>query len=314
MASLDPHDVAHPTLVTESGRWTVAPMSVLLFNVLSVSHFDPTPLGELDQSKLSVSTCSLLESLSAINERRLQENYNDAIYFRDQMQTEFRAGEISLRERALAENICLTILHKIAAMVLNLKKPAPELVKMCESLSDIYYGNFSVFQSLPDAWAIEQIFPVMPLHRLNEKPTRTAIIADLTCDCDGKLNKFAHEDGISPTIPLHDFKEDDDYIIGVFLVGSYQETLGDLHNLFGDTNVVSIGITDDGNIEFLHELAGDTISDVLSYVEYQPKEMYSRFRTMAEEAVRDGSITVDQRQGMLKLFEESLRGYTYFEQ
>ena len=314
MASLDPHDVAHPTLVTESGRWTVAPMSVLLFNVLSVSHFDPTPLGELDQSKLSESTCSLLESLSAINERRLQENYNDAIYFRDQMQSEFRAGDISLRERALAENICLTILHKIAAMVLNLKKPAPELVKMCESLSDIYYGNFSVFQSLPDAWAIEQIFPVMPLHRLNEKPTRTAIIADLTCDCDGKLNKFAHEDGISPTIPLHEFQEDDDYIIGVFLVGSYQETLGDLHNLFGDTNVVSIGITDDGNIEFLHELAGDTISDVLSYVEYQPKEMYSRFRTMAEEAVRDGSITVDQRREMLRLFEESLRGYTYFEQ
>ncbi len=313
MASLDPPGVPHPTLVTESGRWTVAPTSILLFNVLSVSTFDPTPFPELKNEELSESTLSLLETLSALKERRLQENYNDAIYFRDQMRMAFRVGEISLRERALAENICLTILNKIAELVPKLKKPTADLVKMCESLSDIYYGNFSVFQSLPDAWAIEQVFPVMPLQRLNEKPTRSAIIADLTCDCDGKLSRFANEDGPASTVPLHPLHPDEDYLIGVFLVGSYQETLGDLHNLFGDTNVASIRITQEASIEFIHELEGDRISDVLSYVEYQPQEMSNRFRTMAETAVRDGAITVAQRQEMLRLFNESLRGYTYFE-
>ena len=184
---------------------------------------------------------------------------------------------------------------------------------MRESLSDIYYGNFSVFQSLPDAWAIGQVFPVMPLQRLNEEPTRNAIVADLTCDGDGKLSRFFDDDGPTPTVPLHDVRPGEEYVIGVFLVGSYQETLGDLHNLFGDTNVASIRITENCNVEFIHELSGDTISDVLTYVEYQPQEMFNRFRSMAEKAVRDRLITVSQRQEMLRLFEESLRGYTYFE-
>ncbi len=314
MDALDPHSVPHPTLITESGRWTVAPMSVLMFNVLGVSSFEATPIGELNPDELSESTLSLLESLSALNERRLQENYNDAIYFRDKVRMEFRVGEISLRERALAENICLSILNKIASMVPNLKKPSAELLALRGALADIYYGNFSVFQSLPDAWAIDQIFPVVPLHRLNEIPSRNAIIADLTCDCDGKLSQFAGDDGPMPTVPLHPVEDGDDYFIGVFLVGSYQETLGDLHNLFGDTNVASIGINSDGGVDFLHELEGDTISDVLSYVEYQPQEMYNQFRTMAESAVRRGDITATERQEMMQMFSESLRGYTYFEQ
>ena len=153
----------------------------------------------------------------------------------------------------------------------------------------------------------------MPLHRLHERPSRRAIIADLTCDCDGKLSQFADDDGRTPTLPLHEISEGEDYLIGVFLVGGYQETLGDLHNLFGDTNVASVRIDEHANIEFLHELPGDTISDVLTYVEYQPHEMLSRFRATAEMAVRDGTIDVAARQDMLRLFEESLRGYTYFE-
>lgn len=313
MASLDPHGVPHPTLVTESGRWTVAPMSVLLFNVLSVTTFAPTPIPDWNFDSVSETTLSLMECLASLRERRLQENYNDAIYYRDQMRKEFRAGKISLRERAVAENICLTILNRIAAMVSSLEKPPRELENLAESLSDIYYGNFSVFQSLPDAWAISQIFPVMPLQRLNEKPTRNAIVADLTCDCDGKLSRFALDDGPTSTVPLHEVGPDENYLIGVFLVGSYQETLGDLHNLFGDTNVASIRITDDAKVEFLHELQGDSIADVLSYVEYEPQQMLGRFRSMAEQAVQDGKITVAQRQNMLRLFEESLRGYTYFE-
>ncbi len=186
-------------------------------------------------------------------------------------------------------------------------------VSLDEALADIYYGNFSLFQSLPDSWAIDQIFPVMPIHRLTEAPTNKAIIADLTCDSDGKLDLFANADGETRTLPLHDLKEGEEYYLGVFLVGAYQETLGDLHNLFGDTHVVSVRIDGEGQFEFVEEIQGDTIGDVLSYVEYNPKELYEKFRICAETAVRSGSISVAERQRMLKTFSNSLNGYTYFE-
>ncbi|MFT5302675.1 MAG: arginine decarboxylase [Mariniblastus sp.] len=313
MASLDPHGVAHPTIVTESGRWTVAPMSVLLFNVLDVNDFQPHPLPDPLPLGVHVSLDSLIDILDHIKVRRLQENFNDAIYYRDQARAAFRGGELSLRERALAENICLTILHLVADQVPEMSRPPESLLSIRDSLSDIYYGNFSVFQSLPDAWAINQIFPVMPLHRLNEEPTRNAIIGDLTCDCDGQLNQFVGTDANTKTIRLHELNDNEDYCLGVFLVGAYQETLGDLHNLFGDTNVVSVRVTDDGELEFVHELKGDSIGDVLSYVEYQPKELFEQFRLRAEAAVRHKKITISQRQEILELFGESLRGYTYFE-
>ncbi len=313
MNNLDSHGVSHPTIITESGRWTVAPMSVLLFNILSVSHFDPDPLPDPLPENLSDPVRSLLQTLSDVDLRRLQENYNDAIYYRDQMRDAFRIGDINLRERALGENICLTILNKVASMVPKLRRPSADLVALCDSLSDIYYGNFSVFQSLPDAWAIEQVFPVMPLQRLNEAPVRKAIIGDLTCDCDGKLDNFVDEIGHSSTLQLHEIHEGEEYYLGVFLVGAYQETLGDLHNLFGDNNVATVRITEQGQLEFVQEIHGDSISDVLSYVEYQPLDLYQRFREVAEAAVRDGQISVIERQQMLSLFNESLRGYTYFE-
>jgi arginine decarboxylase len=190
----------------------------------------------------------------------------------------------------------------------------PSLANLCDALSDIYYGNFSVFQSLPDAWAIDQVFPVMPVHRLNERPDRRAIVADLTCDCDGKLDRFTDSKGQpSRTLALHGFDPQQPYYLGVFLVGAYQETLGDLHNLFGDTNIASVRIGVDGSIEFVEELAGDSIADVLTYVEYQPSELLQRFRTKAEEGVQTAAITVSQRQEMLKLFRDSLQGGTYFE-
>src|SRR5690606_12406762 len=140
------------------------------------------------------------------------------------------------------------------------------------SLADIYYGNFSLFQSLPDMWAIDQVFPIMPIHRLDEEPTRQAVIADITCDCDGKIDSFIDEFETAKTLAVHPLKENEEYYLGVFLVGAYQETLGDLHNLFGDTNVVSVRINADNTYDFVKEIHGDTISDVLSYVEYQPKE------------------------------------------
>lgn len=311
--SLNAHEIDHPIIISESGRWTVAPMSVLLFNILGVNDFRPHPLPDPLPDNLPDSIASLIDTLDHIDIRRLQENYNDAIYYRDQMRMAFQTGSISLRERALAENICLMILHEVAQRVPSLDRPPAELASLNDSLSDIYYGNFSVFQSLPDAWAIEQIFPMMPLHRLNTEPTRNAIIGDLTCDCDGKLDRFSGNEGHTRTIRLHELHDDEDYCLGVFLVGAYQETLGDLHNLFGDANVVSVRISESGQLEFVHELAGDSIGDVLGYVEYQPAEVYRKFQSRAEQAVRDGQITIAQRQEMLTLFSESLRGYTYFE-
>jgi arginine decarboxylase len=313
MASLDHHNITHPTLVSESGRWTVAPMSVLLFNVLDTTDFQPQPLPDPLPEGVHKSIDFLIDILHHIKVRRLQENFNDAIYYRDQARLAFQEGNLSLRERALAENICLTILHQVAEQVPKMSRPPESLLSIKDSLSDIYYGNFSVFQSLPDAWAIQQIFPVMPVQRLDEKPTRNAIIGDLTCDCDGQLNQFVGTEANTKTLRLHPLKKDEDYCLGVFLVGAYQETLGDLHNLFGDTNVVSVRVTESGQLEFVHELKGDSIGDVLSYVEYQPQAIFEQFHARTESAVRERLITDAQRLEMLKLFSESLQGYTYFE-
>lgn len=311
--SLDPHDIAHPTIVTESGRATVAHTAVLLFNILDVGHFEPAPLPERLPDEVNEQLTNLWHAIKVIKPENVQECYNDVVYYRDQIRDLFHRGDINLRERAMGENLYLAGLQKIAALLPELKRIPSELETLPQQLADIYYGNFSVFQSLPDSWAIEQVFPVMPIHRLNEKPTRQAIIADLTCDCDGKLDRFAGPAGDTETLSVHPVREGEEYYLGVFLVGAYQETLGDLHNLFGDTNVASVRINSDGSMDFVHELHGDSIADVLSYVEYDTQAMFKQFRTTAEQAVRDGRITVSERQEMLNAFTESLRGYTYFE-
>lgn len=311
--ALDEHQIPHPIIVTESGRATVAHTAVLLFNVLDVTHFEPSPLPDELPKDSHEMIENMWHSLSVINPHTMQECYNDAIYYRDQIRELFHRGDISLRNRAFAENLYLAAMQKIVNLLPQMKRIPPELETLPQQLADIYYGNFSVFQSLPDAWAIEQVFPVMPIHRLNEEPNRQAIIADLTCDCDGKLQKFAGPEGETTTLSVHSLKAGEEYYLGVFLVGAYQETLGDLHNLFGDTNVASVRINPDHSIEFVHELHGDSIADVLSYVEYDPNAMYQRFRATAEQAVRDGRISIADRQQMLAVFTDSLRGYTYFE-
>ena len=313
--SLDRHNVDHPVLVTESGRWTVAPMSILLFNVLSVTDFEPIPIEPQDSSEFCEPVRNLFDVIENLHIRRVQENVNDAVYYRDQLRELFQSGQIGLRERAFGDNLYLKIINQIVFELLpQLNRIPVALESLPDQLADIYYGNFSVFQSLPDAWAIEQIFPTIPLHRHHEEPNRKAIIADLTCDCDGKLDRFSNADGdLVRTLQLHEFKRDEPYFLGVFLVGAYQETLGDFHNLFGDTNVASISIGGDGKIQFVEEIHGDSISDVLSYVEYQPQELLQRFRTKAESALESGTINSEQRQMMLKLYRESMQGYTYFE-
>jgi arginine decarboxylase len=310
---LDPLEIEHPVVVTESGRALVAYSSMLLFNILDVRDHRPKPIDtQLDEESLD-QIANLVYVLNNVQLGRLQESYNDAIYYRDEVRELFHRGQASLRERAVAENITLGVLEKITELLPQANRISAELEQLPELLSDIYYGNFSLFQSLPDIWAIDQLFPIMPIHRLNEAPVRNAVLADMTCDCDGKIDSFSFADGIRKTLPLHPLRKDEEYYLGVFLVGAYQETLGDLHNLFGDTNVVSVHINEDGSFDFVREFHGDSIADVLSYVEYDPKIMLEQFRRIAEKAVRDEKISVAMRQTVLRAFREGMQGYTFFE-
>jgi arginine decarboxylase len=313
MSVLDPLGIEHPVIVTESGRATVAYSSVLLFNILDVTRFEPGEVPDRPQQGEHELIGNLRHSLQSINPRNLQECYNDAVYYREEIRELFKRGQIRLRQLSLAEDIFLEIVRGIVRELHDVKRVPPGLDGLEQSLSDIYYGNFSVFQSLPDVWAIEQIFPVMPVHRHNEAPTRQAIIADITCDSDGKIDRFIGTRGTRKTLPVHPLIDGEPYYFGVFLVGAYQETLGDLHNLMGDTNVVSVRINEDSTFDFVREMSGDSIAEVLSYVEYQPQQLLEQFRKTAEQAVRDGRISVAERQTVLEAFGASLRGYTYFE-
>ncbi len=310
--TLNPADIAHPIIVTESGRATVAYSSILLFNILDSTSFAPVPVAHHEVAEHPMLN-SMREILTNIEPRRLSECFTEAHFYRRGVRELFKHGYVDLRARAVAENLFLEILQRIADMVDTLDHVPEELLGLRLSLADIYYGNFSLFQSLPDVWAIDQLFPVMPIHRLDEKPSRQAVIADITCDCDGKIDKFIAMDGVNSTLPVHDLIEGEAYYIGVFLVGAYQETLGDLHNLFGDTNVVSVRLEPGGKFHFVKEIHGDTIADVLSYVEYDPREMLRRYRSSAERAVREGRISANDRQQMIKRFSDSLQGYTYYE-
>jgi arginine decarboxylase len=313
MTTLDPEGIEHPVVITESGRAVVAYSSVLLFDILDVTRFDPGEVPEPQAGEHEL-IGNLRDTLKNVNPKNLQECHNDAAYYRGEMRELFKHGRVRLRQLSLAENIFLQIVRAIARELPGAKRVPLGLDALEESLSDIYYGNFSVFQSLPDVWAIEQVFPIMPVHRLNEAPTRQAIIADITCDSDGKIDQFIGVRGIRKTLPLHPLANGDPYYLGVFLVGAYQETLGDLHNLMGDTNVVSVRIHEDGSFDFVREIDGDSIADVLSYVEYQPQQLLEQFRVTAEQAVRKGRISASERQTIFEAFSASMRGYTYFEE
>ncbi|MFW6228703.1 MAG: biosynthetic arginine decarboxylase [Alkalispirochaeta sp.] len=309
----DEKEIPHPTIITESGRATVAYSSILLFNVLDVTESRPGPVPDEPPEDTPESIRNMYEVRRVMTVRNLQECYNDAVYYREEIREDFQYGRVTLRQRALADNLFLDIIIEISRLLQKVKRVPGDLEDLVESLYDIYYGNFSVFQSLPDVWAIDQIFPVMPIHRLNEEPTRKAILADITCDSDGKIDSFADIHDVRKTIPLHEYHGDEEYYLAIFLVGAYQETLGDLHNLLGDTHVVSVRINGDGSFDFVREIEGDSIADVLSYVEYQPKELVELFRQKAEEAVRAGTISPQQRRAAMNAYEESMRGYTYFE-
>ncbi len=310
---LGKNKIPHPTIITESGRAIVAYYSVLLFNVLDVSSHIPPPIPKDIPPSSNGLVENLLSTYEMVSPKDIQECCNDALFYRNQARQFFKHGQINIRERALAENLVRHILIKISKVGTTLAHVPKDVQEINKLLYDTYYGNFSLFQSLPDVWAIDQIFPMMPIHRLRERPRHPAIISDITCDCDGKIDTFpdyAHE---KKSLMLHELKDDEEYYLGAFLVGAYQETLGDLHNLFGDTNVVSIHAQEDGSYQFVRELEGDSVSDVLSYVEYDVRSIKNRIKLLAEEAIQKGFITSKERKSILRSFDEGLRGYTYFE-
>ncbi|MGL4399243.1 MAG: biosynthetic arginine decarboxylase [Luteolibacter sp.] len=309
----DKAGVQHPNLISESGRAVVAYYSVLVFNILDVTSAQTSEEAPPIPENAPQNLINIIEVNKVINKKNLQECFNDAMYYRDQMRAQFFYGAATLRERGLAEAWFWHILTRISHLIADLEDDIPEdLRELSSTLVDFYYGNFSLFQSLPDSWAIDQVFPVMPIHRLDEKPRNRAVLADITCDCDGKIDRFIDKEDVAKVLPLHHFKQDEPYYLAVFLVGAYQETLGDLHNLLGDTNVVGVHL-ENGKPVYTHEVEGDTVADVLTYVEFDPKELVTRFRTFAEKAVTEGRISPKERREILDLFREGLSGYTYFE-
>ena len=310
--TLDQKGILHPTIITESGRATVAHTSILLFDILDVMRYEPLNLPDSRPAQLHSLIQKQFDLFSEAKTNDMSRGYVTAIQNRDQIRDLFRAGEISVRERSIAENLFLAIAQRYKKRLTHMKQVPVTLAGLNQSLADIYYGNFSVFQSLPDSWAIGQMFPIMPIHRLDEYPERRASISDLTCDCDGKLDRFILSSGESSTLPLHSLKPEDDYILGVFLMGAYQETLGDLHNLFGDTDVISLRINEDGSFDITREHSGDTVAEILTILEYNPASFFEDFRGRIERAVKKGTIDVAERQELLSQFKCCLNNHTYF--
>ncbi|WP_093188781.1 biosynthetic arginine decarboxylase [Pseudovibrio sp. Tun.PSC04-5.I4] len=309
--AMDEAELKHPTLVTESGRAVVATSSMLLFNVLEATLFDaPTAPDPEDEDHHLVKDLAAVHGYLSAD--RLQECLNDATFYRNELRALFRRGYINLRQMGRAERIYLHLMSKIK----ELAPPAgsaPEIDEQLNKIADIYHCNFSLFQSLPDVWAIDQLHPIVPLQRLNEVPDRRAVLSDITCDSDGKVDKFILADGISPSLPVHTLEDDKPYYLGVFFVGAYQETLGDLHNLFGDTNVATIDLRADGGFDLLQEVEGDTISQVLSYVEYDPRDCVDAFRSLVDSAISAGTLKVADRRTLMAAYRDSINGYTYYE-
>jgi arginine decarboxylase len=302
-----------PTLVSESGRAVTAHHSVLLFEVTDVTRQQvdglPADLPEDCPTVLS----NLREVHDSVSRKNFQEAFHDVQQAREEVLTLFNHGILSLHERAIAEKYAWATFHKILPLVRELEYVPDELQGLERILADTYYCNFSCFQSIPDSWAVGQLFPIVPLQRLQEEPRRRGILADITCDSDGKVDRFIDLRDVKDVLELHEVKPGDDYLIGAFLVGAYQEILGDLHNLFGDINAVHVRVTDDGGYVLDHVVEGDTVAEVLQYVEFNVEDLTRQMRQTVEAGVRDGRVTLEQSKQLLQLFKGGLDGYTYLE-
>ena len=315
MEGCDQAGMPHPVIITEAGRALVAHHAVLVFNVLGVNEMvaprSPEELKPAPDDHRTVQ--SMWEAFQSVNAKNFQEAFNDANTLKDEAETLFSAGVIDLRTRARIEDLFWATCERVQKATERLDYVPDDLVDLKKNLSDTYYCNFSVFQSLPDSWAVDQLFPIAPIHRLDAEPTREAILADLTCDSDGKVDNFIDLRDVKKTLRLHP-PNGQPYFLAAFLVGAYQETLGDLHNLFGDTNVVHVSIAEGSKSYSLeHVVEGDRVSEVLSYVEYDRADLIRRVRQAAERAVRAGRMTFEQSAAFMRRYEEGLAGYTYLE-
>jgi arginine decarboxylase len=312
MSTADEHGIPHPLIVSESGRATVAHHSVLVFNVLDVRRFEQHSIPRELADDSNHMLLNLLEAHNSLTPRNYQEIYHDAVYYRDELRAMFLHGDASLRERATGEDIFWHIIRRIANIARDRKYTPDEMEGLDQAIADVYYCNFSLFQSLPDSWAVDQLFPVMPIHRLNENPVRQGVLADITCDSDGKIDRFIDLHDVRRILPLHELNREE-YYIGVFLVGAYQETLGDMHNLLGTTNVIHIRVDENGEANITGETPGDSVGEVLSFVEYKPAEMMRRIRARATRAHETGRLSEADRNAVVAAFKCGLDGYTYFE-
>jgi arginine decarboxylase len=313
-AVCDEAGVPHPTIISESGRAVAAYHAALVFGVLGVAG-----QGNGDDSLLDIPADSeqplhdLVDTYKGVTARNVLESFHDAQQAMDVVLTLFSSGYLTLDQRALAENLFWTICKKIRRLSEQLDFVPEELEGLDTLLSDTYFCNFSLFQSMPDSWAIKQLFPVMPIHRLEERPTRHAVLGDITCDSDGKIDQFIDRRDVKRTLRLHQY-DGQPYYMGTFLIGAYQEILGDLHNLFGDTNTVHIDQSANGEVILEAIVKGDTVREVLDYVEFDHSDLTTRLQTAVETAVREGRLDYQEAGRFLKFYEDGLNGYTYLEE
>ncbi len=301
--------VPHPDIVTESGRALVAHHSVLVFNVLGSNEILPGQAPELVGADEHRIIQQLYETYMNVSVKNFQESYHDALQLKEEAVSAFTLSVLGLRERARVEQLFWAVCERILKIVRDLPYVPDDLESLERQLTDTYYCNFSLFQSMPDHWAVNQLFPAMPIERLDQQPTRRAILADLTCDSDGKIDKFIDLRDVKHFLPLHALTGET-YHIATFLVGAYQEILGDLHNLFGDTDAVHVKLAEDG-YSVQHVVEGDSVTEVLSYVQYSKEDLIARVRRAVEVALREKRLTMAESGRLMKRYEEGLEGYTY---
>ncbi|MDL2257131.1 biosynthetic arginine decarboxylase [Bacteroidales bacterium OttesenSCG-928-I14] len=307
------NDIPQPNIITESGRSLTAHHSVLVFPVLETTTLPEWDDNEELPENAHESVVELYRLWDEMNHPRLIETWHDAQQIREESLDLFSLGMLDLTTRAQVEKLYWSIAREVYQMAMNMKHPPEELRKISKMLPDKYFCNFSLFQSLPDSWAIDQVFPIVPISRLDERPVRTATLQDITCDSDGKIDNFINMNNYTYHLPVHTLNKKEPYFIGVFLVGAYQEILGDLHNLFGDTNAVHISVNKDSYV-IEQVIDGETVADVLEYVQYSPKKLVRTVETWVTSAMKEGKITVEEGREFLSNYRSGLYGYTYLEQ
>ncbi|MCK6457747.1 MAG: biosynthetic arginine decarboxylase [Phycisphaerae bacterium] len=308
-------EVEHPNIVTECGRAITAHHSVLVFNVIGAADMTPGPVPKKISEDAPDTLRNLLEVHNSVTRKNFQEAYHDAVHLREESISLFNLGFLSLEQRSVCETIFWAICQKILRILRDKDQDyIPDELEGLEAImADTYFCNFSAFQSMPDFWAVQQLFPIVPIHRLNEEPTRRAILADITCDSDGKVDKFIDLRDVKEVLELHTHRGEP-YLVGVFMVGAYQEILGDMHNLFGDTNAVHVVVDDDGGYRMEHVVAGDTVEEVLRYVQYTAEDLIARLRRTLETSVREKRISLEESAAFLQRYERGMKGYTYLGQ